>query len=83
MKSAMPEYELIRIIGILTDNALEAVPADGNVSLTIGSDNDKITLITENEGPELTPDLRTKLFTKGYKRRFYARFPRKYHVHTL
>lgn len=66
LKSMMPEYELIRVIGVLVDNALEAVKQGESVSLHIDSKENKITITTINEGPELTPDLRQKMFSKGY-----------------
>lgn len=62
----MPEYELIRVIGVLVDNALEAVKQGESVSLHIDSKENRITITTINEGPELSPDLRQKMFSRGY-----------------
>lgn len=66
LKSMMPEYELIRVIGVLIDNALEAVKQGESVSLHIDSKENRITITTINEGPELSPDLRQKMFSRGY-----------------
>ena len=66
LKSMMPEYELIRVIGVLVDNALEAVKQGESVSLHIDSKENRITITTINEGPELSPDLRQKMFSRGY-----------------
>lgn len=66
LKSQMPEYELIRVIGVLVDNALEAIRQGESISLHLDSKENKIIISTLNEGPELTQDLRQKMFTKGY-----------------
>lgn len=66
LKSQMPEYELIRVIGVLVDNALEAVNHGDSISLHLDSSENMIAISTLNEGPKLTQDLRQKMFTKGY-----------------
>ena len=66
LKSQMPEYELIRVIGILVDNALEAISQGDSISLHLASKENKITITTLNEGPQLTQELRHNMFTRGY-----------------
>lgn len=66
LKSQMPEYELIRVIGILVDNALEAVNQGDSISLHLDSSENRIIISTLNEGPELSQELRNKMFTRGY-----------------
>lgn len=66
LKSPMPEYELIRVIGILVDNALEAVNQGDSISLHLDSSENRIIISTLNEGPELSQELRNKMFTRGY-----------------
>lgn len=66
LKSQMPEYELIRVIGILVDNALEAISQGDSISLHLASKENKITITTLNEGPQLSQELRHNMFTRGY-----------------
>ena len=66
LNSQMPEYELIKVVGILIDNALEATDEDGTVKLEIGSRDDKLTFATVNKGPKLTPKLRSDMVKAGY-----------------
>ncbi len=66
LNSQMPEYELIKVVGILIDNALEATDENGTVKLEIGSRDDKLTFATVNKGPKLTPKLRSDMVKAGY-----------------
>lgn len=66
LKSQMPEYELIRVIGILVDNSLEAINQGDSISLHLDSAENKIIISTLNEGPQLTQELRHNMFTRGY-----------------
>lgn len=66
LTSIMPEYELIRVIGILIDNALEASPENENVYLTLDSKDNRITIETLNRGQQLTQELRRNMFSTGY-----------------
>lgn len=66
LNSQMPEYELIKVVGILIDNALEATDEDGTVKLEIGSRDDKLAFATVNKGPKLTPKLRSDMVKAGY-----------------
>lgn len=66
LKSCMPEYEIIRILGILIDNALEAVDAPGSATLSLDSSQNQIIISTMNKGPVLSSDLRRNMFTYGY-----------------
>ena len=62
----MPENEIIRILGILIDNALEAVDAPGSATLSLDSSQNQIIISTMNKGPVLSSDLRRNMFTYGY-----------------
>lgn len=66
LHSRMPEYELIKIVGILIDNALEAIDTDDTVKVEIDSDGEQLTFSTLNKGPLLTPKLRTDMLKPGY-----------------
>ena len=50
LKSRMPEYELIRIIGILIDNALESTAPFGTAYLYLDSRQNQIEIRTRNKG---------------------------------
>lgn len=64
--SAMPEYDIIRVAGILIDNALEASQKSDSVHLTIGSSDGKVEIETLNKGDQLTQELRQQMFNAGY-----------------
>jgi two-component system sensor histidine kinase AgrC len=64
--TSVPEYRLIRMVGILVDNALEAIPAGGSATLQLDSVSNRITIVTINEGPFITDELQNNLFKKGY-----------------
>lgn len=66
LKSTVPEYELIDILGVLADNAIEATPLGATAVLTLNSYENKIEITTRNPGPVLTENVRKLLFTKGY-----------------
>ncbi len=66
LSSNMPEYELIKVVGILTDNALEAVEPHDCIKIEIDSDNNRIIFTTINNGPKLTPELRANMVKVGY-----------------
>lgn len=66
LSSNMPEYELIKVVGILTDNALEAVEPHDCIKIEIDSDNNRIIFTTINKGPKLTPELRANMVKVGY-----------------
>lgn len=66
LKSQVPEYELIKILGILIDNALEAIATDESAALTLDCIANKIIVKTTNTGPIITEELRTHFFQRGY-----------------
>lgn len=66
LESRMPEYELVRVLGILIDNALEAISEHDSMTLHLDSRDGRIIITTLNKGPLLTPEIRAKLFTAGY-----------------
>ena len=58
LKSRMPEYELIRIIGILIDNALESTAPFGTAYLYLDSRQNQIGIKTRNKGSVKTNEFR-------------------------
>lgn len=64
--SSMPEYEIITVIGILIDNAIEATPIDCELMLHIDCQNNKMIFKTFNLGPIATPQFIEKIFSEGY-----------------
>lgn len=59
------EYDLIDMLSILIDNALEASPTE-EITFTLNSYDSKIFFKTENKGDILTLEHRRNLFSKGY-----------------
>lgn len=66
LTSNVQEFILLDIMSILIDNAVEAVPKGGKVSVLIDSDGHRVHIDTYNEGPAITADMRKKFFTKGF-----------------
>lgn len=66
LKSRMPEYELIRIIGILIDNALESTSPFGTAYLYLDSRQNQIEIRTRNKGSVKTNEFRQNMFSPGY-----------------
>ena len=66
LHTKVPEYELVELIGILTDNAVEASPADSTVAITIDSKDNKLIFGTRNPGFIISQDDMNSFFTKGY-----------------
>ncbi len=66
LKSRMPEYELIRIIGILIDNALESTAPFGTAYLYLDSRQNQIEIRTRNNGSVKTNEFRQNMFSPGY-----------------
>lgn len=66
LHSVVPEYDIIRILGILIDNAIEAIGVGETASVHLDSSDNKITIVTLNPGNEITPELQYKMFTRGY-----------------
>lgn len=60
------EYQLVELVEILVDNAIEATPIGGNCYLTLGALNDKIKVKTSNPGPIATPEYIHTIFKEGY-----------------
>ena len=65
-KSSIYEYQLVELVEILVDNAIEATPIGGNCYLTLSSMNNKILIRTSNPGPIATPDYIHTIFKDGY-----------------
>lgn len=56
----VPEYDLIRILGILIDNAIEATEPGHTFSLILDSKNEHIRFQTKNEGGRFLPSCARK-----------------------
>lgn len=66
LQTIVPEYKLIEIMGILVDNAIEASSEEQDIYIQINSLENQVRFYISNPGPELTPQLRSLFFTKGY-----------------
>lgn len=66
LQTTLPEYLLMECIGILVDNAIEAVPQDSVISLQLDSENGQVIVETKNPGPYLSDQLLKKMFEVGY-----------------
>lgn len=66
LQTTLPEYLLMECIGILIDNAIEAVPQDSVISLQLGSENGQVIVEVKNPGPCLSDQLLKKIFEMGY-----------------
>lgn len=64
--TSVPEYDLIRILGILIDNAIEATAPGHTFTLTLDSRDEHIRIQTKNEGSEISSEMRKKMFVRGY-----------------
>ena len=62
----VPEYDLIRILGILIDNAVEATDVGHTLSLILDSRDGHMLIQTKNEGRELSAGVRKIMFVRGY-----------------
>lgn len=60
------EYQLVELVEILVDNAVEATPSSGNCYLILGSYQGKIQVKTSNPGPTATPEYIHNIFKEGY-----------------
>lgn len=66
LRTNVPEYDLIDILGIMLNNMLEATNENSSCTLTLDSLDNKVIIKTKNEGPKLTSKLQNNLFTQGY-----------------
>lgn len=60
------EYQLVELVEILVDNAIEATPSGGNCYLTLGALQNKIQVKTSNPGPIATPEYIHTIFKEGF-----------------
>ncbi len=60
------EPDIVEILGIVTDNMIEASKESGRCELILDSYENRVEITTINEGPKLTPDIQLNLFKKGY-----------------
>lgn len=58
-------------MGILVDNAIEASSEEQDICVQINSVENQVYFYISNPGPELTPQLRSLFFTKGYSTKQY------------
>lgn len=56
----------MQMLGILIDNAIEAIDIGDKAILLLSSIDNKIHIHIYNKGPVITTELRTKMFQKGY-----------------
>lgn len=66
LQSHMPEYDLIRVLGIMIDNSLEAISAGDSLSLYLEAQDDRISITTINKGNIITPEFQAKMFRPGF-----------------
>lgn len=66
LSSIVPEYELIELMGILIDNAVDAVKPDSIIHIGLDTVDGKIKFTTRNAGHIITQKERDLMFTKGY-----------------
>lgn len=66
LMTSVPEYILIDLIGILTDNAIEATEDGGVAHLYFSSLDNKISIKTANPGPTVTPQFINMISQTGY-----------------
>lgn len=66
LMTQVPEYDLIRILGILIDNAIEASANGHPVFLVLDSQDGHMLIQTKNEGSEISSEMRKKMFIRGY-----------------
>ena len=66
LQTVLPEYVLVELLGILIDNALEAVPRGEAISVTIDSNSGFVECEVCNPGTIIDGELLDKLFQKGY-----------------
>ena len=66
LHSAVPEYILIEMFGILIDNSLEAIPTGENITISVDTKDEKIIFITRNSGHILSDEDYANFFSSGY-----------------
>ncbi len=66
LQTTMPEYLLVDCIGVLVDNAIEAVSENSIISLYLSSENNQVFIAIKNPGPYITDSLLKKMFETGY-----------------
>lgn len=66
LKSNAPEYDIVKMVGILVDNALEAVHEGDTVTIILDSIKNQSIFEVINQGPKLTEQMRNDFFKRGY-----------------
>lgn len=66
LSTCVPEYVLIDLIGILTDNAIEATPEESTAHIYLNSIDNKIIIKTSNLGITVTPKFIDNISQVGY-----------------
>ena len=66
LQTILPEYILMELLGILIDNAIEAVTEGDTIFLTLDSTHSKVYAEITNPGPIIDGTLLHNMFQKGY-----------------
>lgn len=66
LQTIMPEYLLMQCVGVLVDNAIEAVSEDSVITLHLSSQNGQTIIEVKNSGPHISDTLLKKMFEDGY-----------------
>lgn len=66
LQTILPEYILMELLGILIDNAIEAIAEGDTISLTLDSIHSKVYAEITNPGPIIDGTLLQNMFQKGY-----------------
>ena len=64
--SGIYEYQLVELVEILVDNAIEATSSGGTCYLTLGQLKDTMQIRTSNPGPLATSEYIHNIFKSGY-----------------
>lgn len=63
----IPQYELIELLGVLIDNGLEAIPDGAGMTISLKrTEDNKIFIKSENQGPIVSSAFLKDIFTPGY-----------------
>lgn len=66
LQTIVPEYELLELVGILLDNAIEATPEGNFIDIVLDSLDGKTIFSISNPNPPMSPQLQRIIFEKGY-----------------
>ncbi len=66
LQTTMPEYDLVKALGILIDNAVEAAPQKSTIEMSLDSVDNRVIFSISNQFNFVTAELRKKMLTRGY-----------------